>query len=512
MRLPNDRVLTLPRVLDYWAASTPDAAALASPGREPTTYRALHEAVARVADHLRALGLSRNDRIALLLPEGPDYSLALLAAISVGVAVPLTWPAPWSELNQLIASGRVSALLVSAAIPWPDNGLADAGLPVVTLTSHPAGSVGDVRFAGRAPSAPTARLPAEADDVAIIFRTSGTTGRPKWVPMTHRAIDSSCRAMIAARGLGPADRCLSPVRAAYSQGFHALVIPLFAGATIVGLPEFDLASLPRWLAHFRPTYLSVAPAILRLLASDDGDVRKALHQAPLRCINSTAGALSVDEIEILESRLGAAILNTYGMTEAPAIAGEWYGGKSRIPGSLGRPWCDLRILGPDREPAPAGESGEIVVRGPRVFPGYLDDPETSAAAFLPGGWFRTGDVGCLDAEGCLHLTGRLGEVINRGGEKIAPGEVDIVLRSHPAVADAAVFATPDARLGEDIVAAVVPREGVDLAPRDVRAWVRTRLARYKAPRRIWLVDELPRTPTGKVQRGELARRWLQERG
>ena len=158
------------------------------------------------------------------------------------------------------------------------------------------------------------------------------------------------------------------------------------------------------------------------------------------------------------------------------------------------------------------ESGEIVVRGDRVFAGYLDGSEATAAAFLPGGWFRSGDLGRLDEDGYLHLTGRRGEVINRGGEKLIPQEVDDVLASHPAIAEAALFVVADTRLGEDAVAAVVLNQGMDVSPRALRTWMRTRLASFKVPRRIWLVEQLPRTATGKVQRGELARRWYEAHG
>jgi acyl-CoA synthetase (AMP-forming)/AMP-acid ligase II len=151
-----------------------------------------------------------------------------------------------------------------------------------------------------------------------------------------------------------------------------------------------------------------------------------------------------------------------------------------------------------------------VIRGPTLFPGYLDDAEADAMVFLPGGWFRTGDLGFLDEDGFLYLSCRLNELINRGGEKIAPVEIDHALLSHPAVGEAAVFAVPDARLGEDIVAAVVLRPGMLATPRELRGWMLTHLSPYKVPRRIWMVDHLPRTRTGKVQRGVLADRFLDE--
>ena len=242
---------------------------------------------------------------------------------------------------------------------------------------------------------------------------------------------------------------------------------------------------------------------------DRGQLRDAFRQSPLRCIHSTAGPLSADEMGRLETTLGAPILNGYGMTEATAIAGERYVGSQRVPGSVGPPWCEVRIVDEHDQPVAPGESGEIVVRGPRVFAGYLDDAEANAAAFLPGGWFRTGDVGYLD-DGVLFVSARRNELINRGGEKIAPADVDHILITHPAVADAAVFAIPDARLGEDIVAAIVLRPGTTATPRQLRAWMLDHLSQHNVPWRIWIVDDLPRTPTGKVQRRVLADRFLSE--
>ena len=510
--VPSEDIPTLSHALSAWARATPDATALLSPGREPTTWRQLHDAVAHLAARLRALDLGTGDGIALLFPEGPDYCLALLAALSVGVAIPLTWPSPHEEYQQLLASGRVRAVLGAADMAWADLGLAEAGVSSLAMAADTSGRLQPVHAVTprRRDRAPTlAPLP---DNTALILRSSGTTGRPKLVPVTHRGIVSACRVMIATRGITPADRCMGLVKGTYSQGFHALAIPIVAGAAFISIPGLDFDRLPNWLRAFEPTYLSTTPAILRLLATEREAVQSALRDAPLRCFNCTAGSMAAGEIDALQSRFDAPILNLYGMTEATAIACESLTGFTRVPGSVGVPWCDLRIVDAALQPLPPTEVGEILVRGPRVVAGYLDDAEATAAAFLPGGWFRTGDIGRLDQDGYLHLTGRLGEVINRGGEKIAPREVDEAFLGHPAVADAAVFAVTDERLGEDIVAAVVLRKDMTVSPRGLRTWLRTRLAQFKVPRRIWLVDELPRTPTGKVQRGELARRWVEEQG
>jgi acyl-coenzyme A synthetase/AMP-(fatty) acid ligase len=355
------------------------------------------------------------------------------------------------------------------------------------------------------PAPPSRPVP---DDVALILQSSGTTGQPKLVPRRHRAVASTCRVTIATRALTPADRGLSLARGISSQGANALMTPLFAGASFVGVSGADSDAFPAWLTAYRPTYIATTPAVLRSLAVEDGTTVDALRRWPCR-IHATGAPLSPADLDHLEAALGVPILNDYGMTEASAIAIEPYPRLRRVPGTVGLPQCELRLLGADGALVDHGETGEIVVRGPRVFPGYLDDPAANVSAFLPGGWFRTGDLGLLDADGYLHLTDRLGEIINRGGEKIAPREVDDALLAHPAVAEAAVFAVPDRRLGEDIVAAVVFHPGMKTPARELRRWLLLRLAPHKTPRRIWEVDELPRTTTGKVRRGELAARFLQ---
>jgi acyl-CoA synthetase (AMP-forming)/AMP-acid ligase II len=509
MSVPAGQIQTIPDALAAWAAATPEAVALLAPDRAPVTYHELQEAVERLACALRSRGVGRQDGIALLFPEGPELGLALLAAIATGIAVPLAWPNPGAEYQPVLAHRRVRAVLVSAAIPPSALALADRGLPVITFTPGPSGRSGDFHLDGPGWDDPALASPAAEDELALILHSSGTTGRPKLTPRSHRAIVSTCRLIVAARAITAADRCLVLARAAYSQGFNALMPPILAGAAVVSVPEPDVAAMPRWLETFRPTYCSTTPAVLRTLAAD-AKIRDALRRWPPRCIHVSSAALAPAEQQDLESLFGAPILTGYGMSEATGIAMEPLPPMRRVPGSVGLPRCDLQLIDAHGDPVARGHHGEIVVRGERVFPGYLDDPVANAAAFLPGGWFRTGDVGVLDDAGHLHLIGRRDEVINRGGEKIVPGEIDAVLHGHPAVAEAAVFAVPDAGLGEDIVAAIVVKPGMRLRPWELRGWMLERLSAYKVPRRIWQVTSLPRTATGKVQRAALARRWGEE--
>jgi acyl-CoA synthetase (AMP-forming)/AMP-acid ligase II len=512
MSVPPEQVQSVSEALSYWAKATPEAIAFLSPGRAPVTYRELAEAVGRLAGELRARGLGRQDGIALLLPEGPEFCLALLAALSVGIAVPLVWPAPEAEYHSTLANPRVSAVVISTAVEPPALERADEGLLIISLSGGGSGQVEGVHIDGKRIGPPRPETWPAADDIALVLHSSGTTGRPKLVPRLQRGIVSTCRIFIEGRGITSVDRCLSLAKMAYTQGVTTLTTAIFAGASLVILPGQDQAALARWFTAYRPTYLSTTPAVLRAMAADRGELRDALRHSPLRCIHSSAGPLSTKEVCGLEATLGAPILNSYGMSEASFIAGERYAGYQRVPGAVGIPWGEVQIVAERGVPVGLGTTGEIEVRGPRVFPGYLDDREANAAAFLPGGWFRTGDVGFLDDGEYLHLTGRISEIINRGGANIAPVEIDRALVNHPAVADGAVFAVPDRRLGEDIIAAVVLEPGSRATSRELRVWMLDRLSPYKVPRRIWVVKNLPRTATGKVQRGELARRWADNRG
>jgi acyl-CoA synthetase (AMP-forming)/AMP-acid ligase II len=494
---------TILNALAHWSAHTPEAIALLAPERAATTYAELGAAVARLAADLRGLGLGRDDGIALAFPDGPEMHVALLAAMVAGIAVPLPWPLAQDEHAALLAHARVRVVVAHDAVAAPLR----CDLPTIGWVEGASGRLSDAQICGAALGKPRPDDPPRADDVALILHSSGSTGSPKWIPRTHGAIVAACAAIIAARGKTPADRCLSLARAAYSQGINAWMYAVASGGSLISVRELDAAALPGWMATFRPTYISTGPTALRALAERDEAFAAMAPGSPLHSIHSTAGPLAAEEIACLEARFGVPILNGYGLTEAPGIAGEHFPRTVAVPGSVGKPWCDITMVDQRLCDAAAGEIGEIVVRGPTVFPGYLDDAAASAAVFLPGGWLRTGDLGFFDEPGYLHLTGRLGERINRGGEMIAPDEIDRVLRAHPAVAEAAAFGVPDGRLGEDIVVAVVLAPGADVTARALRRWLADRLSLHKVPRRIWFVSHLPRTRTGKVPRRALARAW-----
>jgi acyl-CoA synthetase (AMP-forming)/AMP-acid ligase II len=501
-----DTIETIPEGLAYWAERTPDAPAVCSVSGHGLTHGQLQGAVAGAARRLRSLGIRGDDQIALSLHGGEEACVALVAAMTVGVAVPFNPEATCYELRRDLQRLRPRLLVTDAPAEAACHQVA-AAMGLATM------AVGKL-VVGTGASLPEADLQPEFPErIAAIIHTSGTTGLPKRVLRNHRSFVVAARAARQTTGLTPQDVALLVTGLYTNAGLSNMLFALLTGGSCVLAPGFDPALVPDWVADHRPTWALLNATELNLIldiAARAGRPALAEPGSRLRVIRAGSQPMTPGTAERAERFFGATVFEGYGMSEASNIAKCGPGPEDRRPGSCGRPVAktiSVRILDDTDEDVAPGMLGAIVVRGPTVFSGYLDDPEANAAAFLPGGWFRTGDFGCLDEDGFLFLRGRVSEVINRGGEKIAPAEVDHALQSHPAVAEAAVFAMPDERFGEDIVAAVVMRPGMSASARELRTWMLDWLTPHKVPRRIWFVDELPRTASGKVQRGELARRW-----
>jgi acyl-CoA synthetase (AMP-forming)/AMP-acid ligase II len=346
-----------------------------------------------------------------------------------------------------------------------------------------------------------------ARDVALLLHTSGTTARPKLVPLTTGNLRASVQHIIETLHLAPEDRCLNVMPLFHIHGLVAgLLTPLAAGGSVV-LPEgFDAFAAPRWIEEELPTSYTAVPTIHQLLLQRSAPGMAAVGSR-LRFIRSSSAALPPAVIGELEARFQVPVVEAYGMTEAAhQITSNPLSPGVRKAGTVGTGnGVEVRVIGETGGELPVGETGEVAIRGPNVMSGYLGNAEANSAAFV-GGWFRTGDQGSVDPEGYLRLTGRLKEIINRGGEKVSPREVDEALLLHPAVAQAVAFSLPHALLGEEIGAAVVLREGCGAGERELRRFVAERLAPFKVPRRIVFLSQIPKGPTGKVQRIGLARR------
>jgi acyl-CoA synthetase (AMP-forming)/AMP-acid ligase II len=341
---------------------------------------------------------------------------------------------------------------------------------------------------------------AHDDDVALFLHTSGTTSRPKGVPLTHENLSASAGNIVRWYELTATDvsYCVMPLFHVHGLVFSTLAT-LCAGGTVVVPEKFSASAFWPSIARYAISVVSAVPTILRTLmlrADEDGAPQPGAHT--LRFIRSSSSALPASEMQRLEARFGVPIVEAYSMTEAAhqMCANPLHG--ERRPGSVGvGAFVDVAILDETNEPQPPGTVGEVAVRGKNVTKGYHKNDAANAAAFT-NGWFRTGDYGILDEAGYLTLVGRLKELINRGGEKISPVEVDEALVSHPGVKEAVAFAMPDEKYGEAVAAALVLHDGTVVD--DVLAHARTRLASFKVPTTVHVVDEIPKTATGKVQR------------
>jgi acyl-CoA synthetase (AMP-forming)/AMP-acid ligase II len=504
LRLPAS-IQTIPEGLAFWAGQTPHVPALRALDGRQLTHGELCDAVAEVATRLQAHGVRPEDRVALVLPSGFTLAIVLLGTMAVAEAAPLSVMATARELARDIE--RLPARLIISDESYDPAGREAATslrIPSLSFDEHVPCPTGP-RACGLQPWA------VGPNHIAAILHTSGTTGLPKRVPRPHRTFVAGAHVAGDSSGLTPDDVGLVASGLHTNSGMVNLSTALLTGGTCLIAPGIDPTAFPALLEEHQPTWMVSTASELNLIlaaSSAAGRARVAGPRSRLRVVRTGAQPMTPGTAERAEQSLGALMLESFGMTEASYITSSGPTSAERRAGSCGRAaGCVVRIVNGDREPVPPGVAGEIVIRGATLFPGYLDDPEANASAFLPDGWFRTGDLGYIDADGYLFITGRQNELINRGGEKIAPLEIDRALLTHPAVREAAAFSVPDARLGEDVVAAVVLEPEAKPSVRELRMWMLERLSPYKTPRRIWVVDRLPRTGTGKVQRGELARRW-----
>jgi acyl-CoA synthetase (AMP-forming)/AMP-acid ligase II len=360
--------------------------------------------------------------------------------------------------------------------------------------------------AGSNLGSPDSPGPAEPNDIALVLHTSGTTSRPKIVPLLHRNVCASAKNIRTTLQLTPEDRCLNIMPLFHIHGLMAPVLSsLSVGATVACTPGFNALRFFSWLDEIGPTWYSAVPTMHQaILARADRNV-ETIGRARLRFIRSSSASLPPRVLAELEETFGAPVVEAYAMTEAShQMTCNQLPPGVRKPGSVGpAAGPEVSIMDDAGKLLEPGEVGEIVIRGPNVTPGYENNPDANLQAFT-NGWFRTGDQGVMDADRYVTLTGRLKETINRGGEKISPKEVDEVLMAHPAVQQVVTFAIPHERLGEELAAAIVLREGMEATEGEIREFAAARLADFKVPRKVVMMDEIPKGPTGKLRRIGLA--------
>jgi len=493
----------MPTIAELLAAGEAATPAIASLDRPSLTYAGLRGQIEATVATLNRLGVGRGDRVAIVLPNGPEMASAFLSVAAGATAAPLNPTYRAEEFEFYLADLKAKALIVEAGASGPAVEVArKLGVAIVEL--RPGAQAGAFMLEGAAGAAARPGL-AETDDIALILHTSGTTSRPKIVPLSHRNVSASARNIARTLAFSAADRGLNVMPLFHIHGLIAgLTAPLSRGGTVVCTPGFNALRFFSDMKATRPSWVTAVPTMHQAILTRAGHNRAIIAENPLRFLRSSSSSMPPQVIGELEAAFGAPLIEAYGMTEATHQMTSNPLDGVRKPGAVGlAAGPEVAIMGEDGALLGADEIGEVVIRGENVTAGYENNEKANAEAFR-NGWFRTGDQGALDADGYLRLTGRLKEIINRGGEKISPREVDEALMDHSAVAQVVCFAMPHDKLGEEVAAAVVLREGVAATEAELRDFVGGKLAPFKVPRKILFLTEIPKGATGKLQRIGLA--------
>ncbi|MGI1663859.1 acyl--CoA ligase [Palleronia sp. KMU-117] len=502
---------TLAGLLSEAPDSAPAIGALGRPWLDHGGLRALSR---RVRADLAGAGIGPGDRVAIVLPNGPEMAAAFVTIAQSAVTAPLNPAYREDEFAFYLGDLNAKAVVLSDGDEGPASTVARRmGLLVLRLVPDRDGPAGTfaLRGEGGVGATPAGSGAPGADDIALILHTSGTTSRPKIVPLTQANLAASARHIGAALALTPADRCLNVMPLFHIHGLvAALTSSLAAGASVWCAPGFDALRFFGWMEEARPTWYTAVPTMHQAILARAGRNAQTIARVPLRLIRSSSASLPPQVFRALTETFGAPVIESYGMTEAThQMTSNPLPPRAQKPGSVGLAAGPLVRIAHEVETRllPDDATGEVAISGPNVTPGYEGNPDANAKNFFEAEgrrWFRTGDQGTIDAEGYLHLTGRLKEIINRGGEKVSPIEVDAVLMDHPAVAQAVTFALPHPKLGEEVAAAIVLREGAAADQAEIRDFAADRLAAFKVPRKVVIVAEIPKGATGKLQRIGLA--------
>lgn len=492
-------------LIEQRAALSPDAVyALGLVDARSVRYGELARACRRIGALLRAHGLVAGDTVSVVMPNGLQTLRVLLGAMHAGMTVnpvnllsqpeQMRYVLRHSDCRLVVVSpdweARVRALLagidreVAVVVADPDGEAlpGEAGLP-------------DDAFASAAPA---------SDATALLMYTSGTTGVPKGVMLTQANLAANAHAIGAEHALGEGDRVLAVLPLYHINAFAVTMLaPIAHGGSLAMPAKFSAARF--WEQTAGCTWINLVPTMISYLLEGAASATTPPHTAGLKFCRSASAALPPEHHRAFEHRFGIGIVETMGLTEtvAPAFSNPLDPARRKL-GSVGRAsGCEACVLDAALAPVADGTTGELAIRGPNVMRGYYKNDEATAASFTPDGWLRTGDLGHRDADGFFFVTGRIKELIIKGGENIAPREIDEALLAHPAVLDAAAVGIPDPHYGQDIMACVVLRDGAACSEDELRAFCLEHLGKFKTPKTLRIVADLPRGPSGKVQRLKL---------
>ena len=483
--------------------------AIGAPGRNWLNYDELRALSAEVARSLNAIGIDASDRVAIILPNGPEMATAFVSIAQAATTAPLNPGYRQEEYAFYLKDLKAKALLVADDYDGPAYAAARLlGMDVIRLCVPADAPAGYFTLSSEISATPATKEPT-ADDIALVLHTSGTTSRPKIVPLLQSNVAASALHIQTSLKLSPADRCMNVMPLFHIHGLIAAVTASVAsGASIWCAPGFDALKFFGWMREAHPTWYTAVPTMHQAILTRAARNSDVIDNVPLRFLRSSSASLPAQVMVTLNQTFKAPVVEAYGMTEAahqmacnPLTSG------AQKPGAVGVPAGPKMRIAHEAEDRLINGTGEVVISGPNVTPGYENNPEANAKNFFEFDgirWFRTGDQGAFDGDGYLHLTGRLKEIINRGGEKISPLEVDGVLLDHPDVVQVVTFATHHAKLGEEVAAAVVLTDKSSATEKDIRAFATERMADFKVPQKIIILDEIPKGATGKMQRIGLA--------
>jgi len=497
--------LTVHALIEAQAARRPQAIyALSTEDDSPLRYAELARGCRSVAGVLRQHGAKRGDTVSLVMPNGLQTLRVLLGAMHAGrCANPVNLLSQPEQMRYVLAHS--DCRVVCVAPEWEARVramLQGIARPVSLMVVDPEAAA--LPGEAEAPMIDDAPPPA-AEDPALLMYTSGTTGLPKGVLLSQRNLAANAQAISAEHGLGPADRVLAVLPLYHINAFAVTMLaPLAHGGSLAMAPKFSAGRFWEQAAHAQCSWINLVPTMISYLL--EGEQPPPAQTSGIRFCRSASAALPPEHHRAFERMFGIGIVETMGLTEtaAPSFSNPMEPAKRKL-GSVGRAsGCAARVIDAQLVEVPDGSTGELAIRGPNVMLGYYKNEEATRASFTPDGWLRTGDLGHRDAEGFFFVTGRIKELIIKGGENIAPREIDEALLAHPAVRDAAAVGVPDRHYGQEIGVCVILREGSACTEEELRAYCAGVLGRYKAPAHYRFVDELPRGPSGKVQRLKLA--------
>lgn len=516
----NQDALTVFQRLQVLATSQPQAVAIRFHGRDSLDYADLLDAIENIKSILNQHGLTRNDRIAVVYPNGPEMALSVLGILSCASCAPLNPKYTFAEFKYYLQDLNIKAVIVKPGLKSPvREACSRLNIKLIEVMAADETSIGPLtievdRQQDNHAAANDSGFALETD-TALILHTSGTTSKPKIVPITQKNLLISARNIATTLQLQPQDSCFNIMPLFHIHGMMAgLLAPLVSGGSVICSPGFAedpffVAQFFPWLVEMQPSWYTAVPTMHQAILASANKHPDIARQCRLRLIRSSSASLAPQVMMDLEGVFKTSVIEAYGMTEAThQMTSNPLPPAPRKPKSVGMAaGPEVAIMDSQGQMLPAGQKGEIVIRGDNVMHAYENNEDANALAFFDD-WFRTGDEGILDEQHYLFITGRLKEMINRGGEKISPREIDEVLLEHPAVAQAVTFAAPHPTLGEVAAAAVIVRDGHNIDIKDLQTFASKKLASFKLPNPIVFVDEIPKGPTGKLQRIGLANKLL----